>query len=210
MIKKILIVISIFFLFGCNNTNINNMTLNEIINEQISLKSASSTINRKGYKYYLPQEFSVKKDNDYIQELTSNNIVYYLNIDVVSYHYKNNITTTHEPDDYEYYEFNKDDKNGYLKITENNNNFFVELCYNYAIIEVEVEESDLRYAISRGITILNSIKYNDLVIEKYITDNDVDTSETVYKIPEPENKDNSKNILQYIEDNEENTEADDE
>ena len=77
------------------------------------------------------------------------------------------------------------------------------MCYNYAIIEVEVEESELRYAISRGITILKSIKYNDLVIEKYINDNDLESSETIYKLPEPKNKDEKKNILEYIEEYEE-------
>lgn len=205
MIKKILIIICVFFLFGCESTNINNMTLEEIVNKQISLEPSNTTVNRKGYKYYLPQEFSVKEDDDYVQKLISNNNIYYLNIDIVSYYYKNNMDTIHELDDYEYYEFGDTDKSGYLRITKNNENFFVELCYNYAIIEVEVEESNLRYAISRAITILNSIKYNDLVIEKYITDNDVDTSETIYKIPEPKNKDNSKNILEHIESDLEDT-----
>ena len=51
----------------------------------------------------------------------------------------------------------------------------------------------------------DDVEYNDLVIEKYITDNDVDTSETIYKIPEPKNKDNSKNILEYIESDLEDT-----
>ena len=104
-------------------------------------------------------------------------------------------------DDYVYYEFSNNENSGYLKITKNNKDFFIELCYNYAIIEVEVEESKLRYAISRSIAILNSIKYNDLVIENYITDNDVDLSETIYEIPEPDNKDSSKNVLEYIEQN---------
>jgi tRNA G37 N-methylase Trm5 len=107
-----------------------------------------------------------------------------------------------ELDDYEYYEFENNDKKGYLRITKNNEDFFVELCYNYAIIEVEVEESELHYAVSRGITILKSIRYNDLVIEKYINDNDLESSETIFKIPEPKEKDDTKNILQYIEDSE--------
>ena len=111
------------------------------------------------------------------------------------------ISTEHELDDYEYYEFEENDKKGYLRITKNNDNFFVELCYNYAIIEVEVKESDLRYAVSRVMSILNSIEYNDLVIEKSITDGDADIKETIYKIPEP-NKKNTKNILEYIDDSE--------
>lgn len=201
MYKKLIIIICIFLLVGCNNADINNLSLNEIIDTKIDTTNDISNINRKGYKYFLPQEFSVKKDNDFIQELTSNGITYYLNIDVISYYYKNKMSTNHEIDDYEYYEFSKDDNNGYLRIVENNGNFFIELCYNYAIIEVEVKISEIKYAISRSIQILNSIKYNDLVIEKYVIDKDLDTSETIYKIPEPENKNDSKNILEYIEDN---------
>ena len=125
-----------------------------------------------------------------------------MNVDIISYYYKNKMSSNHELDDYEYYTFENKDTNGYLRIRKNNDNFFVELCYNYAIIEVEVKESELRYAISRGIMILNSIKYNDSVIEKYINDNDLESSETVYKIPEPENNE-AKNVLEYIEEYEE-------
>ena len=202
MYKKILIIICIFFLFGCTK-NINTLSLEDIINNQIESDSELYNTNNKGYKYFLPNEFSVHSDNDYVQELLSHNTIYYLNIDVVSYHYKNRIQSEHDFDDYEYITFEHDDKEGYLKIRKNNDYFFVELCYNYAIIEVQVEESELRYAVSRGITILNSIKYNDLVIEKYINDNDLDSSETVYKIPEPKNRNESRNILQYIEEYEE-------
>ena len=35
--------------------------------------------------------------------------------------------STHNIKDYKYYEFEYKDKTGYLKITENNDNFFVEL-----------------------------------------------------------------------------------
>ena len=122
--------------------------------------------------------------------------------DVVSYYYKSDYQIKRDIDDYKYYRFEHDDKIGYLKIRKNNENFFVELCYNYAIIEVEVEESELRYAVSRAITILNSIKYNDLVIENYINDNDLKSNETIYKIPEPKEKDDSRNILHYIEESE--------
>lgn len=95
-----------------------------------------------------------------------------------------------------------------MRLTRNDDKFLVELCYNYAIIEVEVEESELRYAISRGISILKSIQYNDLVIKNYIEDNNIENSETVYNIPEPENKNDNKNVLEYIEDFE-NKETDD-
>lgn len=201
--KKIIIIICMFLLVGCTNNNINTMTLEEIVKTSVAKDTKLYNVNSRGYKYYLPTEFTLYKDDDFIQELLSHNTKYYLNIDVVSYYYKNTIESKHDFDDYEYFTFSKDDKNGYLKIRKNNDYFFVELCYNYAIIEVEVKEDEIRYAVSRSISILKSIKYNDLVIEKYINDNDLDSSETVYKIPEPKNKDDSKNILQYIEEYEE-------
>lgn len=198
MYKKILIIICLFLLVGCTKTNINSMSLKQIVDNGIKTKSKLYNVNAKGYRYYLPNEFSIRKESDFVQELISHNSVYYLNVDVVSYYYKNIIHSDHELDDYEYFTFG-DDINGYLKIRKNNDNFFVELCYNYAIIEVEVEESELKYAVSRGIQILKSIKYNDLVIEKFINDNDIESSETIYKLPEPKNKDENKNVLEYIE-----------
>lgn len=201
MYKKITIIICLLFLTACTKQTyyINNLSYEDIINVSINDNEKTTNTNNKGYKYYLPTGFIVAKDNGYNQELLSDdNIRYYLNIDVVSYYYKNKMKTSHEIDDYKYYEFENNNKSGYLKITQNNNTFFVELCYNYAIIEVEVKESNIRYAISRGIIILNSIEYNDLFIEKYIGNNDIDNAETVYKIPEPKDKDSSKNILEYM------------
>ena len=206
MIKKILIIICVFMLCGCNTLNINKLTLNEIVDASINKEIKDYNVNNKGYRYLLPTEFSVFKDEDFVQELTSHNSIYYLNVDIVSYYYKNKIQTEHDLNDYEYFTFESGEKTGYLRIKKNNDYFFVELCYNYAIIEVEVKMEDLRYAVSRGMMILNSIKYNDVVIEKYINENDIDSKETIYKIPEPKNKNDSKNILQYIEEYEESEE----
>jgi hypothetical protein len=175
------------------------MTLKEIINESIEETQTYTNVNSKGYKYNLPSEFTVYEDKDYVQILLSKNNLYYMNIDIVSYYYKNKIEAKSNLDDYEFYTFNYNDKTGYLKVSKENDTFLVELCYNYAIIEVEVEESELRYAVSRSIAILNSIQYNDLVIGKYIEDNNIENSETIYKIPKPENTDNNKNVLEYLE-----------
>lgn len=201
MYKKITIIICLLFLTACTKQTyyINNLSYEDIINVSINDNGKTTNINNKGYKYYLPTGFIVSKDNGYNQELLSDdNTRYYLNIDIVSYYYKNKMKTSHDLNDYKYYEFENNNKSGYLKITQNNDTFFVELCYNYAIIEVEVKESNIRYAISRGIIILNSIEYNDLIIQKYIGNNDIDNAETVYKIPEPKDKDSSKNILEYM------------
>lgn len=204
MYKKIIIVLCLFLFTGCTRTYyMNSLSYEEILNYATIEKNDLHNTNNKGFKYYLPTGFSVTKDDGFNQTLTSHNNIYYLNIDIVSYYYKKGTEETKKIDDYYFYKFNKNGKDGYLRITKNNDKFFVELCYNYAIIEVEVEESEIKYAVSRGITILNSVKYNDTVIEKKLNDKDIESKETAYKIPEPKEKNETKNVLEYINENEE-------
>ena len=202
MYKKLIILIGLFILTGCTAYNVDDMSYEDIIEMVVTEDTNLYNTNNKGYKYFLPAEFSVYKDDNYNQVLLSKGTFYYLNVDVVSYYYKNNLITSREFDDFFHHTFNSKGKDGYLRIRKNNDYFFVELCYNYAIIEVEVKEEDLKYAVSRGMSILNSIKYNDVVIEKYIGDNDLDSSETMYNIPEPKDKVDNKNVLEYINENE--------
>lgn len=204
MYKKIIIVLCLFLFTGCTRTYyMNSLSYEEILNNATIEENKLHNTNNKGFKYYLPTGFSVTNDNEFNQTLTSHNNIYYLNIDIVSYYYKKGTEEIKEIDDYYFYKFNKNNKDGYLRIRKNNDKFFVELCYNYAIIEVEVEENEIKYAVSRGITILNSIKYNDTIIEKKLNDKDLESKETAYKIPEPKEKNETKNVLEYINENEE-------
>ena len=204
MYKKIIIVLCLFLFTGCTRTYyMNSLSYEEILNNATIEENNLHNTNNKGFKYYLPTGFSVTKDNEFNQTLTSHNNIYYLNIDIVSYYYKKGTEEIKEIDDYYFYKFNKNNKDGYLRIRKKNDKFFVELCYNYAIIEVEVEENEIKYAVSRGITILNSIKYNDRIIEKKLNDKDLESKETAYKIPEPKEKNETKNVLEYINENEE-------
>lgn len=199
MYKKIILFLIILLLTGCSIYYVDKLSLEQIIDINISNDNDLYNVNNKGYRYYLPATFSIYSDNDYNQVLISEGIKYYLNIDIVSYHYKNEMSKIKENNDYLYYSFKNNDKTGYLKIRENNGYFFIELCYNYAIIEVVVKEENIKYAVSRSISILNSIKYNDLIIKKHIDSTEIETSETIYEIPSPENEDDNKNILEYIE-----------
>lgn len=204
MYKKIIIVLCLFLFTGCTRTYyMNSLSYEEILNNATIEENKLHNTNNKGFKYYLPTGFSVTNDNEFNQTLTSHNNIYYLNIDIVSYYYKKGTEEIKEIDDYYFYKFNKNNKDGYLRIRKKNDKFFVELCYNYAIIEVEVEENEIKYAVSRGITILNSIKYNDTIIEKKLNDKDLESKETAYKIPEPKEKNETKNVLEYINENEE-------
>ena len=201
MYKKVIILIMLLFLSGCSMYYANSMQLEEVISLNIKADNELYNTNNKGYRYYLPNGFNLYEDDDYNQVLTSKGRKYYMYVDIVSYYYENEMTSEHELDDYKYYTFNEGDKNGYLRITKSEENvgyFFVELCYNYAIIETEVEESEISYAVSRAINILCSIKYNRVIVENVIGESDFEQSESLYEVPKPEKEGTGKNILEYI------------
>lgn len=204
MYKKILLILCLFVLSGCSMYNLNNISPEEAVNIAVNSSTKLYNRNNKGFKYYLPIEFTISSEEEINQVLTSRGVNYYMYVDLISYHYKKDITSTREDDDYKYYTFTSGDKNGYFRVKKDGDYFFIELCYNYAIIEVEVEESEINYALVNGISILSSIKYNDLVISKSIGDNDIETSETKYEIPSPVDK-SKQNILEYFDRNESNS-----
>ena len=145
MNKKLIIIVCLLFLSGCSVKYTGNMTYEQIVDYMIEENNNLNNVNNKGFRYYLPTGFSIYSDNDYNQVLLSYNNKYYLYVDIVSYYYKNEIKTEHSLDDYKYYTFKNGNKSGYMKITKINDNFLLELCYNYAIIEVEVKEEDMLY-----------------------------------------------------------------
>lgn len=201
-LKKIFLIVSIFLLTGCNLYYVDNKNIEDLIKISISNTNELYNVNNKGYRYYLPVDFEVYEDKDYNQILLSKGIKYYLNIDVVSYYYRNDNIKEREEDDYEYHTFEHNNIKGYIKIKESDKDkYLIEIYYNYAIIEVNIESKDVKYAITQSIGILSSITYNDLVINKFVGENSVESSETIYQIPSPVEK-AKKNVLEYIGENE--------
>ena len=56
----------------------------------------------------------------------------------------------------------------------------IEIIYNYAKIEVMVDKDMIKNALANSISILNSIKYNDEVIEQLLNDDNLDYTEEVF------------------------------
>ena len=113
----------------------------------------------------------------------------YLYVDVVSYY--NRIIKSYEEKEDAYYSkaINYEDKFGYLEITMlENKKYLIEIMYNYAKIEVMVEECDLGVAIANSITILSSINYNNEVLGNLINDNVLEFNEETFDIFETKKK----------------------
>jgi hypothetical protein len=138
---------------------------------------------RTGYKYSLPRGLQVDKSSLYNETITSGHNTYYLYVDVVSYHNKKNYNYEFNPNSYYSKSFNFNDKSGFVEINlKDNNQYLIEIMYNYAKIEVMVDKKDINTSLLYAISILKNISYNDSVIEKLLGKDIFNYSEEDYNI----------------------------
>ncbi len=178
--KKIVLVICIIFICGCQN--VNDLEINEItslINENIS----KANVYRVGFEYNLPRGMQVDSNTLYNDVISNDKYDFYLFLDLVSYNAKKELVYQ-EVDDVFYSEkISKDDKFGYLEINLlKNDKYLIEIMYNYAKIEVMVEYKDINESLLYSINVLESIKYNDIVVENLIDDELLNFNEEEYNI----------------------------
>jgi len=131
--------------------------------------------------------------------LRHNNDLYYLYVDTIAYY--NKIENTYEENDISYYSKRIDHKNksGYIEINEvKDKQYLIEIMYNYAKIEVMVDKSRINEAIAYSMSILSSIKYNDIVIKGSLGKDVFNTFEENVDIFKTKGID--KNTLKYVED----------
>lgn len=205
--KKILLILSFLFItVGC--TNINEIDYKDNIEEVIKENKTNKIYNqyRKGYKYYLPKYMNIKNDIDFNEKINSNNYTYYLYVDVISYYNKTKKTYDNNAS-YISYNFQNGDNYGYLEVNNiDNDKYLVEIIYNYAKIEVKVNEMDINEAINNSIILLSTIKYDDEIIKNLVEDNNINNKEEKLDIFGKESdKDNFLKVVEEY-DNYENNE----
>ena len=195
MKKVILALFALIILTGC--TNINKISLDEIIDNGIKEEIKLNNEYRTGYKYYLPRGLNIVNQSDYNEKINNDRYTYYLYVDIISYY--NNVKESFYPHKDNYYSkaLTNKDKFGYVNIKTLNDKYLVEIMYNYAKIEVIVKKYDLNATVANAITILNSIQYNKSIIENVIGDNVLQFKETEMNIFDT--KDTESNYLHYDE-----------
>jgi hypothetical protein len=197
--KKFIILLSVFVLAGCSNSLSSTLTLDNAVTTVLSQGYSESNINGRGFKYYKPRDFSLLTDNTYNHVLINNSNFYYLNIDINGYYGK--LKTDYKPDSSLYYsnKFYYNDLDGYVEVKQSSDNYFyVKMMYNYSYIEVSVRENELKEAVINSAIILSSIRYNDKVIENFISNGDLSSHETPYELKKPEKDESNMNILEVI------------
>ena len=193
--KKI-VLLSIIILFTTACTNINKIDYKDNINEIIKNNYNKKLSNHVGigYKYYLPKYMSIKNISNYNEVLNSNDYTYYLYIDIISYYNKNNIITEECNNKYE---FSYKKNSGYMCINDVNNQYLVEIVYNYAKIEVIVDKNNLNEVVNNSIIILSTIKYDKELISNIIIENKMQNNEETLNIFDNNNK--KKDFIEVIE-----------
>ncbi len=204
MKKKItLLIVILITLTGC--TKVSKLSYDEIVNTVINIKKEDN-VYRKGYKFYLPNGLKISDAGTNYVILSSKDLNYYLYVDFVSYinNSKNNYTINENA----YYSnvINYNNLDGYVEINLiENNKYLIEIMYNYAKIEVMVDDDQINSALVNTINILKSINYNATIIEKLLADDKLDYTEEKFDIFE--NSNNNSSVLTHEDgSNNENTE----
>ena len=196
MKKFLVVLIAILILSGCSN--IQSKDYDTLINEAASSKYDIVNTYRTGYKYYTPGNMDISNILDYNETLEDSNHKYYFYVDVVSYY--NRVIENYEVNPEAYYSkvINYQDKYGYIEINKwKNGKYLLEIMYNYAKIEVIVEESFLKEAVSYAMVILASVKYNNNVLENIVGENVLTSKEIEFNIFET--KKSESNFLKVSE-----------
>ncbi len=189
--KLILILTMLIVTTGC--VNVQNTSIEKIVNEIVHSKSVIYNHNNKGFKYYLPTGMSISYKDEYNEILKSDGYTYYLYVDLVRY-FSGEKTEYKEEDAYYSYVFNNDDKQGIINVYyKENNSYLVYVEYNYAKIETYVKKQDINNAIANSLVICTTIKYNKSIIENLIGKdlNTVEEQVNVFEI-----KDDSSSLLE--------------
>lgn len=200
MKKKFLLIMVLLLCIGC--TRIDN-NYNDIIDSVTKNNSNIYNTTALGYKYYLPLGISKVYDKDYNQKFKINNTYMYLYVDIVSYYYKNNLNLDDNDSNNSYFYTrinSSDNKIGYVKITKDDDKYFIKVVYNYAKIEAYVHEWEISDVLSYAMIILDSINYNDKLVESIILEELYSSSFKEYKIKKPEDAESkfSEYLSEYV------------
>lgn len=195
MKKAFILIVFALILTGC--TSIKNSSYDQILIEAINSDVDIQNTYRKGYKFYLPIGLYVENSKDYNEVIKNENETFYLYIDLIGYLNKDGITSSNSGGIY-YKELVHEDKRGYAEIKNlDTDKYLVEIVYNYAKIEVIVEEAALKSSVAEAIIILSSIEYNDSFLSGLSEESLLSYKEEFVDIFKKNSTSDTTNFLKY-------------
>lgn len=195
---KYLFCLSIILLLsGCSIVYINKQSIDEIVDSILKTDTKLKTVSLEGYSYYLPQGVNLKSSRNLNSVLYYNHSKMYLYVDLVSYYHKVENTYV-ENSAYYSRKIDINDKSGYLEINQLDEKYFIEYVYNYSKLEAYVKKEDINKTVTVMSYILNSIKFNDSILNSIVGEGSINYNEETFNIFKSNGND-TNNFLDIIE-----------
>ncbi len=180
-VKKIIMLL-IISLSLCGCMKLEDLNYDDILN-YFSMPSKRANVYKHGHQFYIPKGLQVSESGYNYEIIESKDYNYYLYIDLISYNLKKNGNYNVNPKAYYSRKIDDDGTYGYVEINLwQNNQYLIEIMYNYAKIEVMVDSKDIKEVLVNAVNILNSIKYNDIIIDELLENNNLNYTEEVFDI----------------------------
>lgn len=195
MKKLSLLILITLLVTGCSIVRLDSESIDHIVDTIIKEDINLHNVTFEGYKYYLPKGVALINKTDYNAILLDNHNYYYLYVDVVSYYHEIEISYEINPDAYFSKKLSNQDKSGYLEINKSGNKYFVEAMYHYVKVEAYVNEDELEETVTRLMTILNSVQFNDSVLATLVGENILNYTEESIDIFQPKREESE--FLEY-------------
>lgn len=207
MRKKILLVLFILMLTGCVRIDLNEEKYDELVLNVLNSNNQFTNEVGSGYQFYVPKGVRLIENDNNNQIFISYGTKIYMYVDITSYYYKNTLNYNNYDDSFYFERFINGDKSGFIQINKINEEYFVKIVYNYAKIEVYTDKYNLNNIITLSTILLNSVDYNDTIIENLLDDNNNNGTEISYDIDKPEsaNSEFSQYLEEYITEEEADT-----
>ena len=184
--KKLLVLCCmILLLSGCSIVYIDKQSIDEIIDSVLVGNTNLKSVSFEGYSYFLPHGVNLSRNDAGNSVLYYNGKRMYLYVDLISYYHKVDLVNEEVNNFYYYKTIDKNGYKGYLAITEIENNYFIEFMYRYSKIEAYVSHESLKKTITTMAYILNSVKFNDNILDSLIGENSLNYTEEYFNIFKP-------------------------
>lgn len=176
------LILVILLLSGCSLVYVNKQSIDEILDNILTMNNNLKTESFDGYSYFLPQGVNIKSARSSNSVLYSNHDKMYLYVDLVSYYHK--VENKYEVNKKAYYsrKIELNNKKGYLEINEVDNKYYIEFMFNYGKIEAYVDKKELNKTLTNMSYILNSIKFEDSILGFLIGESSLNYNEEKYNI----------------------------
>ena len=201
--KKRIVLLSIMLLLvsGCSIQQLSNTDFEENISMILSQDTNLSNVNFDGYEYYVPSGMRFVNKDDYnavLQDRYSNR--YYLYVDAIGYYHKTENTYKEDKDAFYSKKLKYNKKDGFIEINEEDNNYYIEMVFDYCKMEAYISKEYLVPVINNMSYILRSVQFHDKVLESLIGENVLDYKEETFNIFESNADDSNDSVLEAFDD----------